>query len=271
MKEIERKTLLYKTGVEYGDYTVNHALGCSHGCKYPCYAMMQKIRFGMIKNYEDWCKPRIVKNALKILDKELANQTLVKKIKSVQLCFTTDPFMYQYNEICSMSIEIIKRINNKGIKCTALTKGVLPQELADLSKENEYGITLVSLNEEFRHNIEPGSAPYKERISSLKYLHEKGCKTWVSIEPYPTPNFINQDINEILNGVGVDTGSQVNVIKVTENDMKNISTFSNFVFRLCEKFCEAFSNRKTPASAGVSLVENPLRGFPPVFCSLLRA
>ena len=33
---IERKTMLYKTGVEYGDYTMNHIQGCAHGCKYPC-------------------------------------------------------------------------------------------------------------------------------------------------------------------------------------------------------------------------------------------
>lgn len=39
---IERKSMLYRTGVEYGDYTMNHVLGCSHGCKYPCYAFLQK-------------------------------------------------------------------------------------------------------------------------------------------------------------------------------------------------------------------------------------
>lgn len=47
---IERKTMLYKTGVEYGDYTMNHIQGCAHGCKYPCYAFMMKKRFGQIKN-----------------------------------------------------------------------------------------------------------------------------------------------------------------------------------------------------------------------------
>lgn len=32
MDTITRKSMLYKTGVEYGDYTMNHVLGCSHGC-----------------------------------------------------------------------------------------------------------------------------------------------------------------------------------------------------------------------------------------------
>ena len=41
----------------------------------------------------------------------------------------------------------------------------------------------------------------KERIAALRTLHDAGCKTWVSIEPYPTPNFIEQDLNEILEAI----------------------------------------------------------------------
>ena len=71
MKTIRRKTLLYKTGVEYGDYAINHVLGCAHGCKYPCYAFRQARRFGKVKNYEDWCEPRLVENAAELLKQEL--------------------------------------------------------------------------------------------------------------------------------------------------------------------------------------------------------
>ena len=138
-------------------------------------------------------------NALEILDKEIPK--LKDKITSVQLCFTTDPFMYGYDEVGEMSLKIIEKLNNAGIKCTALTKGILPIELAKLSKENEYGITLVSLDENFRQEMEPNSAPFKERIEALKALHDAGCKTWVSIEPYPTPNIVEQDFNKILEAV----------------------------------------------------------------------
>ena len=194
-----RKSLLYKTGVEYGDYTINHVQGCSHGCMYPCYAFMMARRFGKVKNYNEWIKPTIVNNAIELLKIELPK--LRDKINSVHLCFTTDPFMYKYEDICNLSIEILKLVNSYDIPCTALTKGILPKELASLSKDNSYGITLISLNEEFREKMEPGSAPYKDRIESLKYLHDNGCKTWVSIEPYPTPNFIEQDFEEILKAV----------------------------------------------------------------------
>lgn len=196
---MERKLMLYKTGVEYGDYTLNHVLGCSHGCKYPCYAFLLAKRFGKAKTYEDWVKPCLATNALEILDKEIPR--LKSKIKSVHLCFTTDPFMYGYDEIGNMSLQILKKLNAAGIKCTVLTKGILPDELLTLSHSNEYGITLVSLNEKYRESIEPGAAPYVKRIKALKKMHDHGFKTWVSIEPYPTPNIIKQKLLPILEKV----------------------------------------------------------------------
>lgn len=196
---IQRKTMLYKTGVEYGDYTMNFVQGCSHGCKFPCYAYLQKKRFGKVVDYEDWCKPRLVSNTLTLLDKEIPR--MKNKIKSVQLCFSTDPFMYGYNEVRDMAMASIKKLNDAGIKCTVLTKGVLPISLAELSKENEYGITLVSLDESYREKMEPGAAPFRDRLDALKVLHALGCKTWVSIEPYPTPNLIEQSLEELLEAV----------------------------------------------------------------------
>ena len=200
MDTIKRKSLLYKTGVEYGDYTINHVQGCAHGCKYPCYAMQMAKRFGKVKTYDEWCEPKLAENALEILDKEIPK--LKDEIKSVQLCFSTDPFMYGYDEVSNMSIEIIRKLNKNGIKCSVLTKGILPTSLADCSRENEYGITLVSLSEDFRALMEPNTAPFQERIAALRTLHNLGCKTWVSIEPYPTPNIIEQDFDAILDAIG---------------------------------------------------------------------
>lgn len=196
---IQRKTMLYKTGVEYGDYTMNFILGCSHGCKFPCYAYLQMKRFGKVADYDDWCKPKLVSNTLELLDKEIPR--LKGKIQSVQLCFSTDPFMYEYSEVCEMALKAIKKLNDAGIKCTVLTKGILPYSLSELSSENEYGITLVSLDEKYREKMEPGAASYRERLAALKALHDAGCKTWVSIEPYPTPNLIEQNLSELLEAV----------------------------------------------------------------------
>ena len=199
MKTITRKTMLYKTSVEYGDYTMNHVLGCAHGCKFPCYAYMMKKRFGEIKGYEDWLEPRLVSNTLELLDQEIPR--LRNKIQSVELCFTTDPFMRGYPEIAEMSIAAIRKLNAAGIKCSILTKGILPIGLSELSKNNEYGITLISLDENYRRKMEPGASSYAERLAALRALHEKGCPTWISIEPYPTPNLVEQNIDDLLDAV----------------------------------------------------------------------
>jgi len=202
MKEILRKTLLYKSGVEYGDFCINHVEGCAHGCRFPCYAMMMKKRCGIIKNYKDWIKPKIVANALELLDKEIPRYK--HKIKFVHLCFSTDPFMYKYPEVSDLTLKIIERLNKDNIRCVVLTKGIYPKELIDTKKygeNNEYGITIVSLNNNFKKRFEPYSAPYKDRIKSLKYLHKKGLKTWISMEPYPTPNLVKQDLIKILNEI----------------------------------------------------------------------
>lgn len=196
---IIRNSLLYKSKVEYADFCINHVEGCAHGCKFPCYAFNMAKRFGRVKTYGEWCKPKLVKNALTLLDKEIP--TYKNQIKFVHLCFTTDPFMYKYPEVSEMSLKIINKLNLHGIKCTILTKGIYPLELRNIkkySKNNEYGITLVSLDNNFKNIFEPFSASYKGRINALRKLHEAGLKTWVSMEPYPTHNLVKQNLLGIL-------------------------------------------------------------------------
>lgn len=202
MQEIKRKTLLYKSGVEYADFGLNHVEGCAHGCKYPCYAMMMKKRCGIIKDYKEWITPKIVSNALELLNEEIPRYK--KDIKYVYLCFSTDPFMYKYKKVLDLSLKIIKRLNQDNISVVTISKGIYPKELVKkdtYGENNEYGSTIVSLSENFQKKVEPFAASVEKRIKSLRFLHDKGLKTWVSMEPYPTPNIIKQDLTEILKRV----------------------------------------------------------------------
>ena len=144
-------------------------------------------------------QPKIVANALELLNEEIPKYK--HKIHSVHLCFSTDPFMYRYPEVSNLTLKIIERLNTDNIRCVVLTKGIYPKDLIDAKKYgkyNEYGVTIVSLNEGFKRRFEPYSAPYKDRIKSLTFLHDLGLKTWVSMEPYPTPNLARQDLLRIL-------------------------------------------------------------------------
>ncbi len=254
---IERKTLLYETKVEYGNFTINHVFGCSHGCKYPCYAFLLARRYGRVQEYEQWLHPKIVSNALELLDKEIPQYK--KKIDFVHLSFTTDPFMFDslnlrvFPAISELTLKIIQKLNKEGIKVTVLTKGVFPKDLLDINQfnpANEYGITLVSLDKKFWKEYEPYSAPPEERIKSLELLHKSGLKTWVSIEPYPTPNIIKQNLTSILEKINF--ADKIIFGKMNYN--KRVSDFdkgeeffancSNTVIEFCRKNIKQYHIKK---------------------------
>jgi len=259
MQKITRKTLLYKSGVEYADFCINHVEGCSHGCTYPCYAMMLKKRCGVINNYSEWRKPKIVANALELLEKEIPKYK--KQIKSVYLSFATDPFMYNQPEITNLTLKIIARLNQDNIKAITISKGVYSKELRqkNIYKDiNEYGATIISLSEKFRKKHEPYAAPFKERIRSLKYLHEQGLKTWVSMEPYPTPDFINQNIEDLLEEISfVD---KIVFGKWNYNSVilgfKNYKSYYNDLSYKVVKFCQSNSIEYHIKSGTIDLAES---------------
>ena len=241
MEKITRRTLLYRGCFKSTDFCLNHVEGCSHGCKYPCYAYLIKKKHGAIKDYADWIKPKLVGNALDLLDAEMAR--IGNRLGRAYMCFATDLFMYGNMEVADQSLRIMARLNKAVVPVTALTKGVYPRELAEKSgagKDNHYGITLVSLDEEFRKRYEPGAAPLAERVKALKYLHDKGCRTWISIEPYPPEFMIKQDINELLDAVSfVD---EIAVGKLSYNSElyrhKGIHEFYKKVYFSVWKHCE---------------------------------
>jgi DNA repair photolyase len=204
--------------------------------------MMMAKRFGKIKSYNDWIKPAIVSNSLELLDLEIPKYK--DQIKFVHLSFTTDPFMYNYPEVSDLTLKIVEKLNKHRIKSSILTKGIYPRILEDKIKygfDNIYGITLVSLDEKFRKSFEPFSAPFEERIKALEYLHNAGLKTWISMEPYPTPNLIAQDLTEILERISfVDRiifgklNYNVNVSEF-EGNVNFYEKCSNTVIGFCKK------------------------------------
>lgn len=200
MKTITRKSLIYKSGL--GMLAINHVRGCSHGCSYPCYAFMLAHSHEQFKSMDEWCQPTLVSNAEELLTKELSRKRV--KPDRIHMCLSTDPFMVGYEEVIDMSLKLIAIMNSYGVRSSVLTKGMLPSQLANkniFSEQNTYGISIVSLNEDFRKRWEPGAAPYADRIRALKLLHDHGLKTLAHIEPYPTPNIINQRFGELLEAV----------------------------------------------------------------------
>ena len=263
LQVILKKKLLGKSKVEYasgpGYYALNLAEGCSHGCNFPCYEIKRRVvRFKTIKSYSEWIKPKIVGNTMALLNKELQPKKFKGKVKTVFLCFATDCFMYNQPEIRKLTFEVIKRVN-KDNKCSmVLTKGTLPKALADKKKygvNNKYGITLVFTDEKFRKKFEPGAAPLQARIRSLEYLHDQGLKTWVSIEPFLTPNLAEQDLNKILDSIKfVDRiiFGRLNHNKAATQYLKSDPGYYRNCVKIVRKFCESPRSCRATTAADLS-------------------
>jgi DNA repair photolyase len=199
METLRRRSLIYRSGL--GFWCINHVQGCSHGCLYPCYAYLMAKRYGRARDLAEWRRPRLVSNALELLDRELLSPR--RTLDTVHLCLTTDPFMFGQPRVGALSLAVVERLNRRGVRASVLTKGELPAELGarPCRRDNTLGISLVSLDESFRARFEPGAAPYPARIAALRRLHDAGCRTLVHIEPYPTPNIVSQDLRPLLDAV----------------------------------------------------------------------
>ena len=99
---------------------------------------------------------------------------------------------------------------NKAINVVVKASGYIPEKFMNKTISDFYlGNGVFYANEDVTINEELLLKAFdkfenvvtKERIAALRALHDAGCKTWVSIEPYPTPNFIEQDLNEILEAI----------------------------------------------------------------------
>lgn len=192
MRTVRKDRLLYQSKPNSNEWCAHHVIGCSHGCKYPCYVMaLSDITL------EEWIDPIVVANARELLADELGRFS--GRIRNVSFCYTTDAFMMGQDDVAALTIDLIRELNNQGIACTLLTKGVYPAgDIARLSHRNWYGVSLSSLSEQFREEWEPGAASIEDRIESLHRLHRSGLYTFVALEPWPTPNILHQDIMNVL-------------------------------------------------------------------------
>jgi DNA repair photolyase len=220
IKKIKRNYLLYKSGVEYEDYACNHVFHCTHNCQYPCYARLKM----KVPQFE-WANTiYLVENSIQLLQKEIPKYR--DDIKQVHLSFLSDPFMYKVEPVQELTLEILDLLKLEDIKYKVLTKGVYPvdeikqierknsrknyeilllpenKKMFDIgSKTNEYGISLVSLDENFRKRWEPGASPYKERLEALKELAKHGFYTYIYMEPLHPDNISIQEFERLLENV----------------------------------------------------------------------
>jgi len=174
VKEVKVNDYLTESKLPSADYVINPYVGCTHGCKY-CYASFMK-RF--TNHHEDWGKFVDVKFCDKAIN--------IKKIKgkTVFLSSVTDCYN-ELEEKYELTRNIIKQLKNADCILNISTKSKLILRDLELLKEFKNLVVSMSINtldEKFRQDMDNASS-IKERLETLKILHENGIYTVLFMSP----------------------------------------------------------------------------------------
>ena len=165
--------------------SINPYQGCEHGCVY-CYARNSHEYWGLSAGLDFESKIIVKKNAAPLLEK----QFLSKHWKS-------HPIMVSGNTDCYQPMERKFKITRQLLKVflkyrnpvSIITKNSLIlrdkdilQELAKLNLVHVM-VSINSLDESLRRNLEPRTATFKKRLQVVKELNDLGVPTGVMIAP----------------------------------------------------------------------------------------
>lgn len=142
IREIEAKSILTKSNLPVGDYSVNPYVGCTHGCKY-CYASFMK-RF--TNHPESWGNFLDVKYWPAIRRPE--------KYAGKELFFgsVTDPYLPE-EAVFGRTEELLRQLQGSGVYLSIQTKSDLVLKDIDLIRTFEdarVGFSINTLDESLR-------------------------------------------------------------------------------------------------------------------------
>jgi len=180
VKKIFCRSILSPSKLPGCDYVINPYVGCAHGCVW-CYARFMKGYTG--HDNDEWGSFVDVKiNAPEVLIKD------VRKLKGCPTIFLSsvcDPYQpieakYQLTRKC---LEILSPFS---FPVSILTQSKLVTRDIDLFKKFkslEVGMSFITMDEKATRIFQPAAALPKERIETLKKLHQAGIKTYLHVGP----------------------------------------------------------------------------------------
>ena len=189
IKEIKVKNYLTKSNLPGIDFTINPYIGCSHKCRY-CYASFMKKITNHSENWGDFIDIKLTKEEIDL--KKIQNKTIF-------LSSVTDPYL-SFEKEYLITRSILEEIKNSNCKLIITTKSSLILRDLDILKQIKNLTVCISINtidEIFKNDMDKASS-IKERIKTLKILHENNISTVAFISPiFP---YIT-DIKDIIESV----------------------------------------------------------------------
>ena len=174
IKEIKVKNYLTKSNLPGIDFTINPYIGCSHKCRY-CYASFMKKITNHSENWGDFIDIKLTAEEIDL--KKIQNKTIF-------LSSVTDPYL-SFEKEYLITRSILEEIKNSNCKLIITTKSSLILRDLDILKQIKNLTVCISINtidERFKNDMDKASS-IKERIKTLKILHENNISTVAFISP----------------------------------------------------------------------------------------
>lgn len=174
IKEIKVKNYLTKSNLPGIDFTINPYIGCSHKCRY-CYASFMKKITNHSENWGNFIDIKLTEEEMDL--KKIQNKTIF-------LSSVTDPYL-SFEKEYLITRSILEEIKNSNCKLIITTKSSLILRDLDILKQIKNLTVCISINtidEKFKNDMDKASS-IKERIKTLKILHENNISTVAFISP----------------------------------------------------------------------------------------
>lgn len=174
IREIEVKSVLTKSNLPVGDYSVNPYVGCTHACRY-CYASFMKRFTGHTEPWGEFLDVKFwppLRNPEKYRGKELFFGSV------------TDPYLPR-EEICRRTRALLEQLRGSGIRLSIQTKSDLVLRDIDLIRtfpEARVGFSVNTLDEGFKDDMDQ-AVSIARRLAAMKTLHDAGIRTTCFISP----------------------------------------------------------------------------------------
>ena len=165
--------------------SINPYQGCEHGCVY-CYARNSHEYWGFSAGLDFESKIIVKKNAPQLLEKQFLNKSW--RSHPIMMSGNTDCYqpMEKKLKLTRQILEVFLKFRNP---VSLITKNSLIlrdldilRELASLDLVHVM-ISINSLDESLRRNLEPRTATYKKRLEAVETLNKNGVPTGAMIAP----------------------------------------------------------------------------------------
>jgi DNA repair photolyase len=171
IREIKAKSIIVKSGLPEGDFVINPYVGCAHGCEF-CYARFMKRFTGHTEPWGEFVDAKT--NAPDLIPTD----TDKYRGRWVTIGSVTDPYQ-PIEKKYQTTRKILEKLIPLQPNLDIMTRSDLVLRDIDLLKQFKnciVALSLSTLDDKIRQELEPRAVSVERRIEALKKLHQAGIQ-----------------------------------------------------------------------------------------------